>query len=245
MNGFKYLLLPVLVLISCQSKETPAEDPLPEDPESPVEEVGCEIVPTQFLTITSEGPATLSLDNFGDNAPILYHSSDKSVWWKWNYTALPVSADAPLYLCGENPDGISHSDIRYSNFVMTGSGPVRMEGSLMSLLDYDDAVTVIPCAWCFYSLFQGCEPLMKAPTLPATHLSDHCYQALFKGCILLNYLRCTATDIQAEGCVDDWMSGVSSTGTFIKMAGMKDWPSGASGIPEGWTVMDVMVTVLD
>lgn len=32
--------------------------------------------------------------------------------------------------------------------------------------------------------------------------------------------------------------GVSPTGTFVKKAGV-DWPTGNSGIPSGWTVVEV------
>jgi hypothetical protein len=36
----------------------------------------------------------------------------------------------------------------------------------------------------------------------------------------------------------DWLSGVSSTGTFTKAPTMESLPSGASGIPTGWSVVD-------
>jgi hypothetical protein len=36
----------------------------------------------------------------------------------------------------------------------------------------------------------------------------------------------------------DWLSGVSSTGTFTKAPTMESLASGASGIPTGWTVVD-------
>ena len=47
-----------------------------------------------------------------------------------------------------------------------------------------------------------------------------------------------ATDISATGCLTDWVSGVSSTGTFTKAASMTALPTGNSGIPSGWTVVD-------
>ena len=45
-----------------------------------------------------------------------------------------------------------------------------------------------------------------------------------------------ATDISAESCLDNWLEGVSSTGTFTKAAEMESLSTGVSGIPEGWTV---------
>ena len=47
-----------------------------------------------------------------------------------------------------------------------------------------------------------------------------------------------ATDISAPGCLRSWLYGVSKTGTFIKAKNMNSLPIGASGIPEGWTVID-------
>lgn len=47
-----------------------------------------------------------------------------------------------------------------------------------------------------------------------------------------------ATDISAEKCLFLWVEGVASTGTFTKAASMNSLPTGTSGIPNGWTVVD-------
>ena len=47
-----------------------------------------------------------------------------------------------------------------------------------------------------------------------------------------------ATDITANGCLNDWVYGVNSNGTFTKNTSMTTLPSGPNGIPEGWTVVD-------
>jgi hypothetical protein len=46
-----------------------------------------------------------------------------------------------------------------------------------------------------------------------------------------------ATDISASNCLDNWVSGVASSGNFYKKSGVTI-PSGVSGIPSGWTVVD-------
>jgi hypothetical protein len=61
---------------------------------------------------------------------------------------------------------------------------------------------------------------------------------MFKGCSSLNYIKCLATNRSATNCTSNWLSGVSSTATFIKHPGMSDWTTGKSGIPSGWTVVD-------
>ncbi len=88
---------------------------------------------------------------------------------------------------------------------------------------------------CYASMFSGCTSLASAPELPATTLSEECYFYLFQGCSNLNHIKCLATDISASKCLYSWVTGVSSSGVFIKDPDAT-WPTGDSGIPEGWTV---------
>ena len=89
---------------------------------------------------------------------------------------------------------------------------------------------------CYAYMFLGCTSLTKAPELPATTLKRMCYQSMFNGCTSLNYIKCLATDISATDCTYYWVDGVASTGTFVKNPDMTSWPTGVSGIPDGWTV---------
>ena len=92
---------------------------------------------------------------------------------------------------------------------------------------------------CYWSMFEGCTSLKKAPELQATKLSDGCYQYMFYGCSSLNEVRCqmpssySSSDISSS-YASKWLYNVSSTGTFYTNADAH-WPSGASGIPTGWT----------
>ena len=117
---------------------------------------------------------------------------------------------------------------------------------------------------CYGSMFSGCTSLTKAPDLPATKLTNECYQFMFYGCTSLTktpeltaysfYLRCyngmfkncsslnevhcrvssEYSSSQISSNTKDWLSGVASTGTFYTNSDAR-WPSGASGIPAGWT----------
>ena len=91
---------------------------------------------------------------------------------------------------------------------------------------------------CYYTMFSSCTSLTKAPELPATTLKDSCYREMFEGCTSLNYIKCLAIDILVTNCTDSWVSGVASTGTFVKNPNMSGWKTGYSGIPEGWTVQN-------
>ena len=91
---------------------------------------------------------------------------------------------------------------------------------------------------CYASMFYGCTNLTTAPALPATTLANSCYSKMFQGCTKLNYIKCLATDISATDCTKSWVSGVASTGTFVKPSSMTSWPEGSNGIPNNWTVQD-------
>lgn len=91
---------------------------------------------------------------------------------------------------------------------------------------------------CYDGMFYGCTSLTTAPELPATTLANYCYYKMFNGCENLSEITMLATNISASYCLINWVSGVSSTGTFVKHPDMTTLPSGISGIPEGWTVVD-------
>ena len=92
--------------------------------------------------------------------------------------------------------------------------------------------------YCYQSMFYNCSGLTVAPQLPVESLSEGCYNRMFAGCTSLNYIKCLATDISDYTCTYNWLSGVSSTGTFVKNSSMSGWSSGTSGIPSNWTVQD-------
>ena len=91
---------------------------------------------------------------------------------------------------------------------------------------------------CYKSMFEGCSSLTNAPALPATTLNFMCYSGMFRNCTKLNYIKCLATDISARNCTNNWVSGVASTGTFVKNPNMASWTEGTSGIPTGWDIED-------
>ncbi len=86
---------------------------------------------------------------------------------------------------------------------------------------------------CYRSMFMRCKSLTTAPTLPATTLANSCYNWMFNNCTKLKSVTVYAEDISATNCTKDWLSSVSSTGTFNNI-GFAPFETGASGIPNGW-----------
>ena len=91
---------------------------------------------------------------------------------------------------------------------------------------------------CYEGMFNYCTALRTAPALPATTLVNRCYMHLFYNCGRLNRITCLATNIQDSDATSYWVTGVASSGTFVKDANMTGWTTGDNGIPEGWTVQD-------
>ena len=325
------------------------------------------ITANKYLAFTTEGTTTISLENYGGNAPLLYYSTDAMSWSEWDYSELTFSNSEPLYICGNNPNGINSSENKYSFFTSTGNN-FGISGDIMSLINKDVDTFIIPNDYCFFhllsncdklitppslpattltygcymSMFWGCSSLTTAPSLPATTLADLCYfemfedctslltapelpatiltrscytymfanctsltstpalpatslalwcyssmfdgctnityatalpatqlvegcylamfndctslttapelpattlaficyERMFNNCTSLNFVKCLAEDINETYCVHNWLSGVSSNGTFVKATSMNDWTRGPSGIPTGWTVIN-------
>ena len=87
---------------------------------------------------------------------------------------------------------------------------------------------------CYYSMFENCSNLITAPELPATTLAEMCYSYMFEGCSSLNYVKALFIDVE-DDCLDDWLDGVASTGTFIKND-LATWSDSEAEIPAAWTV---------
>ena len=90
---------------------------------------------------------------------------------------------------------------------------------------------------CYAGMFQSCTKLSEAPELPAAKLVSYCYQSMFESCTRLSYIKMMATDVSASSCLNNWVSGVNSTGTFVKNQ-KATLETGVSGIPEGWKVQE-------
>ena len=92
--------------------------------------------------------------------------------------------------------------------------------------------------YCYEGMFNGCTSLTSTPILPATTLESYCYEFMFQNCTSLNYITVYADDISATNCTYDWLSRVSSTGTFRNLGSATYETDSTSGIPTGWTIVN-------
>lgn len=193
----------------------------------------------------------------------LYYSIDDSEW-----VSLPSDTNTPSINVGQTIKikGLNvKTNSIYGYFTINGR--CKLSGTIMSIIYGDNPyeeklpfdgcfsgafynctsiVSVAPdflpattlTEYCYEFMFLGCNSLTTAPALPATTLASYCYTQMFDGCSKLNYIKMLATDISATDCLLGWVSGVASTGTFVKNPAMTSLPTGNSGIPSGWTVVN-------
>ena len=90
--------------------------------------------------------------------------------------------------------------------------------------------------YCYNSMFEGCTSLTTAPELPAKTLANACYFYMFQRCSKLNYIKAMFITTPSSSYTGSWVSGVASSGTFVKSKNATWNVTGPDGIPSGWTV---------
>ena len=67
--------------------------------------------------------------------------------------------------------------------------------------------------YCYYSMFDGCTPLVNAPALPATTLAYYCYQNMFRDCTSLTSAPELPATTLASSCYQTMFKGCTSLTT--------------------------------
>ena len=110
-----------------------------------------------------------------------------------------------------------------------------------NLVNNADRQLVLPATTltegCYDNMFSGCKGIEKAPELPAPTLVKDCYQEMFAGCSKLKYVKCLATDISAENCTKGWLTnaGTEATGEKVLETLVPMTPNSDDGVPTSWT----------
>lgn len=89
---------------------------------------------------------------------------------------------------------------------------------------------------CYSNMFRGCTSLTTAPVLPAKTLVSQCYNNIFTNCSSLNYIKAMFTTTPSTSYTSNWVSGVASSGTYVKNSSASYTTRGTSAIPTGWTL---------
>ena len=218
------------------------------------------IPPPDALTLTATADnSSVKLMKNGtlDNT---YEVNTGNGWEDYAFnTVIPLNAGQSCkWRCKSHPTTQSRSD--YVQFVMTGT--IEASGNVNSMLssDFENITSISVYSYAFRSLFYGCTSLTQAPELPATTLAEYCYNGMFVGCQSLTKAPELPATTLAEDCYDgmfvsckslnevriaatstatnalyNWLLNVSATGDFYCDPNATIFPTGAFGIPEGWT----------
>lgn len=113
----------------------------------------------------------------------LQYSYNKTEWTTaTNDTSIELVPDKKVYFKGTISGYIKAKNI--IKFQATGS-PLYAGGSIMSLQDGNPDETTIKYPYEFNNLFYNCSNLIQAPELPATTLTNNCYEKMFNACTSL------------------------------------------------------------
>lgn len=145
--------------------------------------------PIVLRFIAEEANTTVGMEHFGTNQtttqPVIYYSTDKTNWNLWDYSTITLAnVGDKVYFYGDNPNGIGKGDSHLDGYsIFRVSKSVGCFGNIMSLLSINCGY-VIPNKRCFEMLFFRA-PITSPPELPATALTEHCYDSMFQNCTSL------------------------------------------------------------
>lgn len=187
-------------------------------------------VPTITATNTTQEPPTptefkgLKFTAIENNGSIGYrvngtptgtdmkYSYDGNAWVQWDGTDIPLNDGEFIYVKGDNPNGLNKDSSNNIQFYLNTL--IKASGNINSLLDNSDgsSITVIPNDYCFVYLFGGIgsDLLITAPELPATTLTESCYENMFFGCSSLTQAPELPATILAPRCYKNMFSGCNS-----------------------------------
>ena len=165
--------------------------------------------PEAYFSFVAEEAGTFKLD--GND---LVYSIDNGVTWH----ALEDGNDSPIVEAGQRIiwsatlAGIPNVNVG----TFSSTGLFRAEGNVMSIMFGDDfmgkySLSGFPAV--FQNMFSGCTGLTSAENLllPATAISEHCYDSMFEGC---TSLTATPSRLPAETledyCYDSMFKGCTS-----------------------------------
>ena len=95
---------------------------------------------------------------------------------------------------------------------------------------------------CYDNMFSGCKGIEKAPELPAPKLEKGCYQEMFFDCAKLNSVKCLASDVAASDALKDFLKGA---GTAAEKAPVIETatPLPAGTVPSNFTEVKAVTDI--
>lgn len=200
----------------------------------------------QYLTfIPISGSSTFTFDapsNSAASANTVYYSLDSGSTWNSMTSGQTVTVNQgnKIYWKATGLD-CSNGIGNFYSTTLGDAGLFDIEGNIMSLVagdDFENATTissyqfqglfeqskvvnaenlVLPATaltdFCYNGMFYGCASLKTAPSLPATVLAKGCYRIMFLDCTRLTTAPTLPATTLAEKCYDTMFGGCTSLTT--------------------------------
>ena len=188
-----------------------------------------------------EPDVTVSMDAYGspDAAELICSMDGGASWTAFDpdggtTVRLDSAGDRVWFRSGPlGNDGLSDSDSDYRSFAVNGRALVH--GSAASLLNGSGAYYAMR-PYALSRLFEGCEGILSAPSLPTTRLSPHCYERMFHGCAALTAAPEALPAVRLrEGCYGGMFGGCVSLQSAPEIRALSLAPSSCSGMFGGCT----------
>ena len=169
-----------------------------------------------WTAYTSESPITLA--NAGDKVQFRGKNSTYYVNTStYDYGQFSVTADCYLYgnIMSLVTDYTTGEFAFVSNVTLTGDQTFfRLFENVSTIKSLDPKPLVLPATTltqsCYNEMFYGCTGLEAAPALPATSLAVHCYEEMFYGCTSLEAAPTLPATSLAGSCYAYMFRGCTS-----------------------------------
>ena len=221
----------------------------------------------QPLNFTMPDGGDLTLTKNGTPAAIsLLYSINGAPWSAWNETngirTITLAADDTVYIRTTSATSTTFSTGQDNYYTFNSTSTTYGGGDVMSLLCSNPSNATLN-NWCFRRLFSGFVNLATSPNISATVGADYALYNMYAGtsitespelfitsvnrymcrnifanCPNINKITVHFTDISATNAIGNWLTGVGETGTIYCPQSLV-LPSGASGLPVGWSRVDI------
>ena len=179
------------------------------------------------------------MSEYTDADKVIKKSKNGNAWTNMPRT-LSVSAGDVVLFKGDN-SCYAVDNYYYDTFSENTTADFNIEGNIMSLVNstgytsldsigsqnryafygffmncniHDAGNLVLPATAlsenCYESMFRGCTSLTQAPELPATTLTEDCYKSMFKGCTSLTQAPELPAISLENGCYSSMFEGCTS-----------------------------------
>ena len=144
---------------------------------------------TSGSTNKTAGGISVTLDNAGDK--VMFRGTNDAYGNAIYYNS--ITCDKDCYVYG-NIMSLINKDNFATNTELTADGAFYNLFKGNGALYFHDTKTLeLPATaltnGCYQQMFMDCIKITKAPTLSATTLKDHCYEGMFQGCTALTTIQ--------------------------------------------------------